>query len=130
MRALVLLVLASCAALALAQLRTVPPEAKRGTISHVQEMVVQIDGKPQRLSPGAQIRDTENRLVLPIALPPKSDVKYLLDGVGNVHRVWILSAAESAQADREKPKPPAKKKPAAKKKGEDDDDDHDHKKKK
>jgi hypothetical protein len=100
-----------------AQLRTVPPEAKRGTMSHKQEMIVSVDGKDQRLSPGAQIRDTDNRLVLPVALPPKSDVKYLLDAVGNVHRVWILSAAESAQADKEKPKPPAKK-PEPKKKDE------------
>ena len=98
-----------------AQLRTVPPEAKRGTMSHRQEMIVSLDGKDQRLSPGAQIRDTDNRLVLPVALPPKSDVKYLLDAVGNVHRVWILSAAERAQADKEKPKPPAKKPPEKKK---------------
>jgi hypothetical protein len=98
-----------------AQLRTVPPEAKRGTMSHLQEMIVSLDGKDQRLSPGAQIRDTDNRLVLPVALPPKSDVKYLLDAVGNVHRVWILSAAERAQADKEKPKPPAKKPPEKKK---------------
>jgi hypothetical protein len=98
-----------------AQLRTVPPEAKRGTMSHKQEMIVTLDGKDQRLSPGAQIRDTDNRLMLPVALPPKSDVKVLFDAVGNVHRVWILSAAESAQADKEKPKPPAKKKDEKKK---------------
>ena len=115
MRAFATLLFLIFAATALAQLRTIPPEAKRGTISHMQDMLVQVDGKEQRLSPGAQIRDTSNRLVLPVALPPKSDVKYLLDGAGNVHRVWILSAAESAQADRETPKPPAKK-PAEKKK--------------
>jgi hypothetical protein len=109
MRLALFVLLAFFTALAAAQLRTVPPEAKRGTMSHLQDMIVQLDGKQQRLSPGAQIRDTSNRLVLPVALPPKSDVKYLLDGVGNVHRVWILSPAESAQADREKPKPPAKK---------------------
>jgi hypothetical protein len=116
-RFFITLILVSVATQAAAQLRTVPPEAKRGTMTHKQEMIVSLDGKDQRLSPGAQIRDTDNRLVLPVALPPKSDVKYLLDAVGNVHRVWILSAAESAQADKEKPKPPAKK-PAEKKKDE------------
>ena len=109
MRLPVFILLACCAALAAAQLRTVPPEAKRGAMTHKQDMIVTVDGKDQRLSPGAQIRDTDNRLVLPVALPPKSDVKYLVDAVGNVHRVWILSKAESAQADKEKPKPPAKK---------------------
>ena len=117
MRAFAFLLLVALASAASAQLRTVPPEAKRGTMSHKQEMIVNVDGKDQRLSPGAQIRDTDNRLVLPVALPPKSDVKYLLDAVGNVHRVWILSAAESAQADKEKPKPkpPAPKKDEKKK---------------
>jgi hypothetical protein len=115
MRSFGLLLLLAVAGTAGAQLRSVPPEAKRGTVSHVQDMLIELDGKPGRLSPGAQIRDTANRLVLPVALPPKSDVKYLLDGAGNVHRVWILSAAESAQADKEAPKPPAKKPPEKKK---------------
>jgi hypothetical protein len=125
MRRLSFLFLCLFATAAAAQLRTVPPEAKRGTMSHLQEMMVSLDGKSARLSPGAQIRDTSNRLVLPVSLPPKSDVKYLVDAVGNVHRVWILSAQESAQADKEKP--PAKKKPPEKKKdkgkGKDDKDD-------
>lgn len=106
---------------ALAQLRTIPAEATRGELRHVQEMDVEIDGKPRRLSPGAQIRDTDNRLALPVSLMQKTDVKYLVDAQGMVHRVWILSAKESAQADKEKPKPkpkppPAKPKPPAEKK--------------
>jgi hypothetical protein len=79
---------------AAAQLRTIPQEAKRGEIRHLQDMLVEIDGKPQRLSPGAQIRDAHNRLVLPVSLTGKSEVKYLLDRSGMVHRVWILSAKE------------------------------------
>jgi hypothetical protein len=79
---------------ALAQLRTIPQEAKRGELRHVQDMLVEIDGKRQRLSPGAQIRDPDNRLVLPVSLSEKSQVKYLLDASGLVHRVWILSAKE------------------------------------
>jgi hypothetical protein len=79
---------------AAAQLRTIPQEAKRGEIRHLHDMLVEIDGKQQRLSPGAQIRDADNRLVLPISLSEKSEVKYLLDGSGMVHRVWILTAKE------------------------------------
>jgi hypothetical protein len=79
---------------AAAQLRTIPQEAKRGEIRHLQDMLVEIDGKQQRLSPGAQIRDVNNRLVLPVSLSEKSEVKYLLDTSGLVHRVWILSAKE------------------------------------
>ena len=95
----------------LGQLRTIPEEAKRGQMSHLQEMVVEIDGKPVRLSPGAQIRDPDNRLVLPVSLPGNSDVKYVADDAGLVHRVWILTAEEKAQTQPPKPKPPVEKKP-------------------
>jgi hypothetical protein len=97
-RFLVFLALAGVATAATAQLRSIPQEAKRGKISHLQGMRVEIDGKAQRLSPGAQILDPDNRLVLPAYLPVKSDVKYLLDRDGMVRRVWILSAREKAPA--------------------------------
>jgi hypothetical protein len=96
-RFLLLLALAGLSTAATAQLRTIPQEAKRGEIRYLQGMLVEINGKEERLSPGAQIRDTENRLLVPTALPEKSEVKYLFDGAGMVHRVWILSAKEKAQ---------------------------------
>jgi hypothetical protein len=99
-RFLVLLAFAGLSTAATAQLRTIPQEAKRGEIRHLQDMLVEIDGKQQRLSPGAQIRDTDNRLLVPTALPEKSHVKYLFDRAGMVHRVWILSVKEKAQADK------------------------------
>jgi hypothetical protein len=86
---------------ALAQLRTIPPDAKLGQIRHMNEMLVELDGKPQRLSPGAQIRDPDNRLMLPVSLSEKQRVKYLLDAQGMVHRVWVLTAQERSQADKE-----------------------------
>jgi hypothetical protein len=103
--------LAGVSCLAMAQLRSIPPGAKTGELRHVQDMLVELDGKPQRLAPGAQIRDPDNRLVLPVSLARKATVKYMLDGAGMVHRVWLLTPQEKAQADREKPKskPPAKK---------------------
>ena len=97
MRAAVLLLLLTMASAAAAQLRTIPKEAHYGQIRHLQEMYVEINGKPVQLSPGAQIRDTDNRLVLPTSLGEKSVVRYLLDGAGLVHRVWILSPLERAQ---------------------------------
>ena len=59
---------------AAAQLRTIPADAKLGEIRHVQEMLVELDGKPQRLAPGAQIRDADNRLMLPVSLSDKQSV--------------------------------------------------------
>jgi hypothetical protein len=92
---LVLLLLLPLAAAA--QLRTIPKEAQRGEIRHLQDMLVEIDGRRERLSPGAQIRDADNRLVLPVSLAQKSEVMYLIDSSGMVHRVWVLSAREKLE---------------------------------
>ena len=87
----------SVTAAAHAQLRTIPEAAKRGEIRHLQDMVVEISGKRQRLAPGAQIRDAANRIVMPAALPPGAPVKYVVDAAGLVRRVWILTPQEAAQ---------------------------------
>jgi hypothetical protein len=94
---------------AFGQLRTIPQDAKRGQMSHLQDMVVAIDGKPVRLSPGAQIRDPDNRLVLPVSLPANSEVRYVADESGAVHRVWILTTQEKAQVQKKPEGMPLKK---------------------
>src|SRR5688572_5023601 len=93
-----LLILLSTASAAQEQfLRAIPADAKRGIMSHVHDTMVQIDGKPARLSQGAQIRGQMNTIVLPTALPPKSLVRYQIDQAGHVHRVWILTPQEAAR---------------------------------
>lgn len=96
-----LLALATTGA-ALAQLRTIPAEAKRAKLSHVQGMTVEIDGKRTVLAAGAQIRDARNMIVLPAALPAEALVKFLPDSQGQVSRIWILSPQEAAQPDAKK----------------------------
>jgi len=98
-----LLALASVAFAAQAQLRSIPADARPGTMRHLQDMLVELDGKPVRLSPGAQIRDADNRLVLPTAVARKTQVQYLVDATGMVHRVWILSKEEARQKPRTLP---------------------------
>ena len=107
-RGLALLALVGFAGVAAAQVRTIPKEAPRGEIRHLQGMYVELNGKPVQLSPGAQIRDTDNRLMLPTSLVEKLDVRYLLDGVGLLHRVWVLTPLERTQAP---PLPSASKPP-------------------
>ena len=88
---------------ALAQLRSIPDDAKRGQLRHVREMIIEIDGDRVLLSPGSQIRSIENRIVLPSSLPQESVlVKYMTDAGGLVHRVWILSQEEAARPDKQK----------------------------
>ena len=92
-----------------AQLRGIPAEAKPATLRHMQDMIVELNGKPARLSPGAQIRDPFNRLVLPASLAAKTVVKYQADASGMVHRVWILSPEEVARIPKTLPAPAPKK---------------------
>jgi hypothetical protein len=86
-----------CSAAAHAQLRSIPQEARRGELRHLQDMIVEIDGKPRRLAPGAQIRDTANRVVMPTAVAARTPVRYLVNGEGMVRQVWILSPEEAAK---------------------------------
>ena len=82
-----------------AQVRSIPTEAKRGLIRHLQEITVEINGRPMRLAPGAQIRDATNLIVQPAALPEGSLVRFTLDAQGQLSRVWILTAEEAAQPE-------------------------------
>jgi len=96
------LLLSVAAGAAQAQLRTIPADAKRATMRHVQGMTVEIDGKRTELAVGAQIRDVNNMIVLPTALPAGVLVKYKPDAHGQVWRIWILSPQEAAQPDAKK----------------------------
>ena len=101
-RAALILLLAAATGAAEAQFRTIPAPAKRATLSHVEGMIVELDGKRVQLAAGAQIRDDRNLIVLPATVPPGVLVKYLLDTQGQVWRIWILSPQEAAQPDPKK----------------------------
>ena len=98
-RAIALCLLAALPPAALAQLRTIPADARRGEIRHVQGMLVEIDGKRVLLAPGTQIRDASNRGIVPSAVPPGATIRYLLDAQGNPFRIWLLSPEEAAQPE-------------------------------
>ena len=96
MRALALIAV-FVAGTAAAQLRTIPADAERGELRHVQENVIELDGKRETLAPGAQIRDEANRIILPGAVAPGAIVKYRRDANGAVSQVWILTTEEAAR---------------------------------
>jgi hypothetical protein len=100
MRSLLIALLFACLApAAQAQLRTIPAEAKRGSMSPVEGMIVEIDGRRFALAAGAQIRDGRNMIVVPNMLPSNVLVKYLRGPDGKIYRVWLLSPQEAAQPD-------------------------------
>ena len=88
------------AAAAVAQVRVppIPAEAQRGVIRHLKEMAVAIDDRPVQLAPGAQIRNEQNLIVVPVAIPPGgATADYILNADGELFRAWLLTPQELAQ---------------------------------
>ena len=78
--------------------RQFPPTAQRGKMQVVQGADILIDGKPERLSPGARIRGPQNNLVMTGAIIGQElVVNFVRDPYGNLHQVWLLTALEAKQ---------------------------------
>jgi hypothetical protein len=81
--------------------RNFPVGTLRGRFMVVNAPEIQLDGQPERLSPGARIRSAQQMLVMPAALTGQNLlVNYKRDAAGMVSEVWILTP-EEAQAKRE-----------------------------
>ena len=79
-------------------IRSFPPDAKRGELVVLGAPDIAMDGKADRLSPGARIRDAGNALVLSGAMVnTKLIVNYTRDNLGLVQNVWVLNAEEIKQ---------------------------------
>lgn len=77
-------------------IRPFPVAAVRAAMVVTQPPEIEIDGKPERLSPGARIRDTNNMLVMSGSLVGKNYlVNMVREPLGLVHEVWILTEAEA-----------------------------------
>ena len=77
--------------------RPFPPTAERGVMRVVAPPVIQMGGKPDRLSPGARIRGLNNMLVMSGAIIGQNlVVNFVRNPTGEVHDVWVLTDAEAA----------------------------------
>jgi len=78
--------------------RPFPGDARRGYIQHVQEMSVTLNGTRATLAPGAVIRNQNNLIIVPAALPSGGAwAAYVLDRNGQIFRVWLLTPGEQSQ---------------------------------
>ena len=78
--------------------RSAPKDVVTGQLVVTAPPEVTMNGKPDRLSPGARIRDLNNMLVLSGGIVGQQiPVVYRRDGAGLVHEVWILTPAEYKQ---------------------------------
>jgi hypothetical protein len=79
-----------------AAVRNFPPKVQRGTLTVIAPPEVMLDGKRDRLSPGARIRGTNNMLAMSGVLVGQSlVVNYLREPNGMLHDIWILTALEA-----------------------------------
>jgi hypothetical protein len=79
----------------------IPADSQRGVIRHLKEMAVAVDDRPAQLAAGAQIRDQQNLIIVPIAIPRDGAwADYTLNADGQVFRVWLLTPDELAQPKR------------------------------
>lgn len=78
--------------------RSFPTDALRGKLVVTQPPDVMLNGRPDRLSPGARIRSEKNLLVLSASLAGREQlVHFTREPNGMIHEVWILSEAEAQQ---------------------------------
>ena len=86
----------ACALPAAAQTqRNFPATALRGELVVLQPPQAQLNGRPARLAPGARIRGDNNLLVVSGAIAnQRLLVHYTLDTAGQLHEIWVLTAAE------------------------------------
>ena len=77
--------------------QTIPGNAQLGVLQVTLPPEVLLDGKLDRLSPGARIRGENNMMVVSGALSGlQLLVAYVREPQGMLHDVWILNAAERA----------------------------------
>lgn len=77
-------------------LRMLPAETKKGELESVRDWKIVIDGKTLPLAPGVRIRDKNNMIVPPTQISGPAKIRYTFDPMGNVDKVWLLTAEEIA----------------------------------
>lgn len=82
-------------------LRNFPIDSQAGKLTKFDYPMVVISRQNLYLSPGSQIRDANNLIVMPAMLNAQGLVRYQLDTMGNVQRIWFLNPGEAELAQIE-----------------------------
>lgn len=88
---------------AVAQLRTFPANAEAGELNAIGQGWVRIDGNDYTLAPGAQIRNEQNLIVLPVSALGEYDdvpVRVQWDPQGQIWKLWMLTESEIQALDQ------------------------------
>ncbi len=88
------------------QVRNFPVDSKLGNLTAVAFPVFTINSVQYQMGAGGQIRGTDNMIILPSTANYKGYVRFQLDIMGNLNRVWILTPDEVKAAEQEGQKIP------------------------
>lgn len=92
------LLLATASAFSQSVVREAPAGVIPGRMVVTQPPEITLNGTPDRLSPGARIRNVNNMAVLSGTLVGQNlPMVYRRDSVGLVHEVWLLTESEYAK---------------------------------
>jgi hypothetical protein len=69
----------------------IPAEAVKAVLEFGDDGSITLNGNPVRLSAAAQIRGTNNLIILSQSLHGKYLVRAQLDSAGFLHRAWIIN---------------------------------------
>lgn len=81
--------------------RNFPLESKLGKLKSHAFPEFKIDGSTMYMGAGGQIRDVNNLLVLPAMFNQTGHIRYQMDDMGFVSRIWFLSKEEIQLAKEE-----------------------------
>ena len=77
--------------------RALPDAARQGMMQPpAGDGFLTISGRQWPLAPGAQFRNQQNLIVMPMQIQRPVEVVYLPDSFGAVYRVWMLTPSEAA----------------------------------
>ncbi|MBA3755522.1 MAG: hypothetical protein H0X02_04550 [Nitrosomonas sp.] len=83
------------------QVRNFPANSRLGDLTAVSFPLFIINGQQVQMGAGGQIRGTDNLIILPSVANYIGFVRYQLDVMGSLHRMWILTPEEADQAKQE-----------------------------
>lgn len=92
------------------QVRNFPVDSKLGKLTAVSFPQFTINNQQMIMGAGGQIRGVDNMIILPSTANYVGLIRYQLDIMGNLHRVWILTPDEVKAAEHEGQQIPAPKK--------------------
>ncbi|MCB1935769.1 MAG: hypothetical protein KDF59_07490 [Nitrosomonas sp.] len=104
LQCMVLILLACIMSQSHAQLiRNFPVDSKFGKLKSFTHPQFKIDKEKQVLilGVGGQIRDTNNMIIMPDALNKTGYIRYQIDNMGFIYRIWFLTPEEIALAKEE-----------------------------